>query len=141
MSGKRESVVDVQGTVEDGFEPVRDAFVDNFARRGERGAAVACYLHGRKVADLWGGTKDGGAAALAAQAPVWEPGSEHGYHAQTYSWLIGELVLRVTGRSLGSWVAEEISGPLGLEMWIGLPEGERSRVGRLAEIEPPAAAG
>ncbi|MGO4421929.1 esterase, partial [Streptomyces sp. MCAF7] len=51
-------MVDVQGTVADGFEPVRDAFVDNFARRGDRGAAVVVYREGRKVVDLWGGTKD-----------------------------------------------------------------------------------
>ncbi|MFD8547499.1 serine hydrolase domain-containing protein [Streptomyces sp. NPDC059649] len=234
MNGKRESVVDVQGTVEDGFEPVRDAFMANFARRGERGAAVAVYRHGRKVVDLWGGTKDGdgapdgtaapweagtaqvirsatkgiaavvplllhqrgqldldapvgtywpefkaagkervlvrhllshraglpvldtpltpaqaldgtsGPAAIAAQAPAWEPGTDHGYHAQTYSWLLGELVLRVTGRTLGTWVAEEISGPLGLDLWIGLPDAEQSRVGRLAPVtppQPPAASG
>ncbi len=229
MNGKRESVVDVQGTVEDGFEPVRDAFVANFARRGERGAAVAVYRHGRKVVDLWGGTRDGdagrhaadaapweagtaqvirsatkgiaavvplllhqrgqldldapvgtywpefkaagkervlvrhllshraglpvldtpltpdqaidgvsGPAALAAQAPAWEPGTDHGYHAQTYSWLLGELVLRATGRTIGSWVADEIAGPLGLDLWIGLPAEAQSRVGRLAAVEPPA---
>ncbi|MGW2009850.1 serine hydrolase domain-containing protein [Streptomyces nigrescens] len=229
MNGKRESVVDVQGTVEDGFEPVRDAFVANFARRGERGAAVAVYRHGRKVVDLWGGTRDGdagrhaadaapweagtaqvirsatkgiaavvplllhqrgqldldapvgtywpefkaagkervlvrhllshraglpvldtpltpdqaidgvsGPAALAAQAPAWEPGTDHGYHAQTYSWLLGELVLRATGRTIGSWVADEIAGPLGLDLWIGLPAEAQSRVGRIAAVEPPA---
>ncbi|MCZ1009497.1 serine hydrolase [Streptomyces lydicus] len=235
MSGKQEPVVDVQGTVEDGFEPVRDAFMANFARRGERGAAVAVYRHGRKVVDLWGGTKDGdagkhaagaalweagtaqvirsatkgiaalvplllhqrgqldldapvgtywpefkaagkervlvrhllshraglpaldtpltpgqaidgvsGPAALAAQAPFWEPGTDHGYHAQTYSWLIGELVLRVTGRSVGSWIADEIAGPLGLDLWVGLPEAAQSRVGRVAAVAapaPPAATG
>lgn len=225
--------MDVQGTVEDGFEPVRDAFAANFAQRGERGAAVAVYRHGRKVVDLWAGTKDGdadgadaapweagtaqvirsatkgiaaivplllhqrgqldldapvgtywpefkaagkervlvrhllshraglpvldtpltpdlaidgvsGPAAVAAQAPAWEPGTDHGYHAQTYSWLIGELVLRVTGRTIGSWIAEEISGPLGLDLWIGLPAAAQARVGRLAAVEPaaaPAAAG
>ncbi|MFH8567298.1 serine hydrolase domain-containing protein [Streptomyces sp. NPDC017993] len=243
MSGKQESVVDVQGTVEDGFEPVRDAFAANFAQRGERGAAVAVYRHGRKVVDLWGGTKHGdggpdapadgaaadgpqdgpaapweadtamlvrsaskgiaavvplllhqrgqldldapvgtywpefkaagkdrvlvrhllshraglpvldtpltpeqaidgvsGPAAVAAQAPAWTPGEDHGYHAQTYSWLIGELVARITGRSIGNWIAEEISGPLGLDLWIGLPRELHSRVGRLAEIETPAPA-
>lgn len=242
--------MDVQGTVEDGFEPVRDAFLANFARRGERGAAVAVYRHGHKVVDLWGGTKDGygygdgrgdrdgngdgdgaadgaaapweadtaqvirsatkgiaaivplllhqrglldldapvgtywpefkvvgkervlvrhllshraglpvldtpltpaqaidgvsGPAAVAAQAPAWEPGTDHGYHAQTYSWLIGELVLRVTGRTIGRWIAEEIAGPFGLDLWVGLPEAAQSRVGRLAAVEPapaPAAAG
>ena len=57
------SVVDVQGTVADGFEPVRDAFTENFAKRGERGAAMAVYRDGEKVVDLWGGTKDPGTEA------------------------------------------------------------------------------
>ncbi|WP_181138488.1 serine hydrolase domain-containing protein [Streptomyces sp. Ru73] len=233
-------MVDVHGTVEAGYEPVRDAFAANFARRGERGAAVAAYRHGRKVVDLWAGVRDAdsvtddgspadagaarpapweegtaqivrsatkgvaavvplllhqrgqldldapvgtywpeykaagkertlvrhllshragvpvldtpltpaeavdgvsGPAAVAAQAPAWEPGTDHGYHAQTYSWLLSELVLRVTGRTIGTFVAEEIAGPLGLDLWIGLPAEEAAggRAGRLAEITPPPA--
>lgn len=62
-----------------------------------------------------------GPAALAAQAPLWEPGTDHGYHPYTYGWLIGELVLRATGRGLGRWFAEEVARPLGLSMWFGLP--------------------
>ncbi|TGB07187.1 serine hydrolase domain-containing protein [Streptomyces sp. MZ04] len=218
-----------EGFVAEGFEPVRDAFVRNFAELGEQGAAVTVYRDGRPVVDLWGGTKDvdagvqgapwesgtaqvvrsatkGVAAAVllllhqrgdldldapvgsywpefkahgkertlvrhllshragvpaldrpltpaqaadpdvapdavAAQAPMWEPGTDHGYHAHTYSWLTGELVRRVTGRSIGEWVAEEISRPLGLDLWIGLPEGEAGRVGRIGRISAPAAPG
>ncbi|WP_102937472.1 serine hydrolase domain-containing protein [Streptomyces malaysiensis] len=236
-------MVDVQGTVADGFGPVRDAFAANFTRHGERGAAVVLYREGEKVVDLWGGTKtpdggeesdsgevpDGGEEskggrepwtqdtaqvvrsvtkgvaaavplllhqrgqldldgrvstywpefkaagkervlvrhllahrtgvpvldtpltpdqaidgisgplAVAAQRPVWEPGTAHGYHAQTYSWLLGELVRRVTGRTIGRWIAEEIARPLGLDLWLGLPEEQRGRVGRIAAVEPPAA--
>ncbi|AKZ56257.1 putative esterase [Streptomyces ambofaciens ATCC 23877] len=225
--------VDVHGTVAGGFEPVRDAFARNFATLGERGAAVAVYRDGRKVVDLWGGTKhvDGaggaddrepwrrgtaqivrsatkgvaaavplllhrrgeldldapvgeywpefkahgkervlvrhvlnhraglpvldrpltpeesldplrGPRAVAAQSPVWEPGTDHGYHALTYGWLLDELVRRVTGgRSAGEWIAEEIAGPLGLDLWVGLPAAEEAagragRVGRLDEPEP-----
>ncbi|MFI6884235.1 serine hydrolase domain-containing protein [Streptosporangium canum] len=69
--------------------------------------------------------------ALAAQRPFWEPGTEHGYHAHTYGWLVGEVVRRVTGRSLGTFLAEEIAAPLGLDLWIGLPETERRRVSRI----------
>lgn len=69
--------------------------------------------------------------ALAAQAPLWEPGRRHGYHAVTYGWLVGEVIRRVSGRSVGRYLADEISGPLGLELWIGLPESEESRVSRL----------
>ncbi len=75
--------------------------------------------------------------ALAAQAPVWDPGTAHGYHAVTYGWLAGELVRRVDGRSLGTYFAEEVAGPLGLEFWIGLPDSEESRVSRLEATPPP----
>ncbi|MFB7588323.1 serine hydrolase domain-containing protein [Streptomyces sp. NPDC056169] len=78
--------------------------------------------------------------AIAAQAPVWEPGTAHGYHAHTFSWLLSGLVHHVTGRTIGRWAAEEITGPLGLDLWIGLPEAEAHRVGRLGpveEIDPP----
>ena len=81
---------------------------------------------------------DLGAAAVAAQAPVWEPGTDHGYHAQTYSWLTGELVRRVTGRTVGEWIAREITGPVGADLWLGLPDGEQARVGRVAQVDPPA---
>ncbi|GAA3302663.1 serine hydrolase domain-containing protein [Streptomyces cinereospinus] len=83
---------------------------------------------------------DLGAAAVAAQAPLWEPGSAHGYHAQTYSWLVGEVVRRVGGRSAGQWIAEEIAGPAGARLWLGLPDAEAARVGRAGRIEAPPAA-
>ena len=75
------------------------------------------------------------AAAVAAQAPAWEPGTDHGYHAQTYSWLTGELVRRVTGRSIGEWIAEEIAAPVGADLWVGLPASSAKRVGRVAQLE------
>ncbi|WP_406444699.1 beta-lactamase family protein [Streptomyces sp. NBC_01613] len=215
--------MDVNGAVAGGFEPVRDAFVRNFEVLGDRGAAVAVYRDGRKVVDLWGGTKDVdgtepweqgtaqivrsatkgvaaavllllrqrgdldldapvgeywpefkaagkertrmwhllahragvpvldrpltpaqaadpdlGAEAVAAQAPVWEPGTDHGYHAQTYSWLTGELVRRITGLTVGEWIADEIAGPVGADLWLGLPRSEAARVGRVAQVDPPA---
>ncbi|MFG2650910.1 serine hydrolase domain-containing protein [Streptomyces sp. NPDC048436] len=84
---------------------------------------------------------DFAAAAVAAQAPAWEPGTDHGYHAQTYSWLTGELVRRVTGVSLGEWVAREVARPLGLDLWIGLPGAEAGRVGRIGPIATPETPG
>ncbi|MFI5685973.1 serine hydrolase domain-containing protein [Streptomyces sp. NPDC051636] len=84
---------------------------------------------------------DLGAAAVAAQAPAWEPGTDHGYHAQTYSWLTGELVRRITGRPIGEWIAAEIAGPAGAELWLGLPETEAARVGRVGPAEAPETAG
>ncbi|MEU2717513.1 serine hydrolase domain-containing protein [Streptomyces sp. NPDC007205] len=218
--------MDVNGAVAEGFEPVREAFAANFALLGERGAAVAVYRDGRRVVDLWAGTRDVdgaapwergtaqivrsatkgvaaaallllhqrgeldldapvgaywpeykaagkehtlvrhllahragvpvldrpltpaeaadpdlGAAAVAAQAPVWEPGTDHGYHAQTYSWLTGELIRRVTGRPAGAWIAQEIAGPVGADLWLGLPESEHARVGRVGPVGAPEAAG
>ena len=72
---------------------------------------------------------------LAAEAPFWEPGTRHGYHALTFGFLVGEVVRRVSGRSLGRFVADEIAGPLGLDLYIGLPEGDHGRVARL--LAPP----
>ncbi|MFD2691783.1 serine hydrolase domain-containing protein [Streptomyces phyllanthi] len=220
--------MNVNGTVAEGFEPVRDAFVRNFETLGERGAAVAVYRDGRKVVDLWGGTRDvdgdvdgdapwehgtaqimrsatkgvaaavplvlaergeldldapvgeywpefkahgkerllvrhilnhraglpfldrpltpeealdprRGPEAVAAQTPAWEPGTDHGYHPLTYGWMLDELVRRVTGSGTGDWIAAEIAGPLGLDLWLGLPESEEAagRVGRVGRIETP----
>lgn len=75
--------------------------------------------------------------ALAAQAPVWEPGTAHGYHALTFGWLVGEVVRRVSGRSLGTFFAEEVAGPLGLDFWIGLPDDEQHRVAPLVSWSTP----
>jgi CubicO group peptidase (beta-lactamase class C family) len=71
--------------------------------------------------------------ALEAQAPVWEPGTAHGYHATTYGWLVGEVVRRISGKSLGTFFRDEIAGPLGLEFWIGLPDEQQHRVAPLIE--------
>ncbi len=212
----------IGGTVEPGFEAVRDAFVRNFTQHGELGAQVAVHVNGKKVVDLWGGVADpatgrayddrtlqlvfsttkGATAvcvallaqrgeidydakvadywpefaaegkgeipvrvlmshraglpvidrtltadevfawtpvieALAAQAPVWEPGTKHGYHAVTYGHLAGELVRRVSGKSLGTFFADEVAKPLGLDFWIGLPASQESRVAPLVPSPPP----
>ena len=75
--------------------------------------------------------------ALAAQAPHWEPGTAHGYHAMTFGWLVGEVVRRISGRSLGHFLRDEIAGPRGLDFWIGLPAAEDARAARIAP-PPPA---
>jgi CubicO group peptidase (beta-lactamase class C family) len=69
--------------------------------------------------------------SLARQAPIWEPGTKHGYHMRTYGWLVGELVRRVDGRTIGAYFHDEVATPLGLDFWIGLPEEIEPRVARL----------
>jgi CubicO group peptidase (beta-lactamase class C family) len=71
---------------------------------------------------------------LAAQAPWWEPGTQSGYHAITQGYLLGELVRRATGRSIGTFFREEVAGPLAADFFIGLPESEDHRV---ADLVPP----
>ena len=74
---------------------------------------------------------------LAAQKPLWEPGTQHGYHALTYGWLVGEVVRRISGKSLGTFFRDEFATPLGLEFWIGLPKEEHDRVALLVPSDPP----
>ena len=211
----------IDGYVATEFEPVLDAFAQNFDEQGEVGAAVSVYLDGRPVVDLWGGLADptlltpwredslvlvysatkgvtavsanllierrlldpeapvaalwpefaangkeritvGQAmshqaglpyvegeftldetlswtpmvGALAAQAPIWEPGTKHGYHMRTFGWIVGELIRRADPqhRSVGTFWREEIAEPLGVDFWIGLPEGYEPRV---APVVPP----
>ncbi|MDQ6697631.1 MAG: beta-lactamase family protein [Actinomycetota bacterium] len=213
MTGGRPGV---DGWVDLGFEAVHDAFVSNFADRGEVGAAVSVYLRGRPVVDLWGGVADATTGrrwtedtvvpvfsstkgvtavganlaierglldpdapvatywpefaaagkgsitvrhvlshqaglplvegdftldqvlawqpmveALAAQRPLWPPGSQHGYHMRTYGWLVGELLRRVSGVSPGRFLREEVADPLQLQFWVGLPAEVEPRVARL----------
>jgi CubicO group peptidase (beta-lactamase class C family) len=70
--------------------------------------------------------------ALEAQKPLWQPGTEHLYHAHTFGFLVGEVVRRISGKSLGRFFDDEVAGPLGLSAWIGLPEEEEERVARIA---------
>ncbi|GAA1935114.1 serine hydrolase domain-containing protein [Nocardioides marmoribigeumensis] len=80
---------------------------------------------------------DPAAQALAEQVPVWEPGTRHGYHALTHAWLVGELVRRVDGRMPGAFFAEEVGGPLGLDLHVGLPSSEHGRVAPLRPAPSP----
>jgi CubicO group peptidase (beta-lactamase class C family) len=204
---------------------VADAFAENFACRGEAGAAVCVYHDGRPVVDLAAGTADSATGqpytrdtlqpimsvskgivavainmladrqvidlnapvarywpefaqagkqdipvkwllthqaglavidqrfslaevlswqpviqALEEQEPNWPPGSAHGYHSLTFGFLLGELICRTTGQLPGAWVAEHISGPLGVDCYLGLPQGLLDAVTPVLPF-PPAAAG
>jgi len=202
-----------EGTVEQGFESVRDAFAEGQAH-DEGGAQLCVYRHGKRVVDLWAGTDKlksrpytadtitilmsctkavtavcvhmlaqrgqieydapvarywpefaaAGKAvitvrdllahraglmsfdeetgifgrdlfdwnrcttALAKMEPWWKPGSAYFYHALTFGYLAGELVRRVSGKTVGDFVAAEIAGPLKLDLWIGLPAEQEHRV-------------
>ncbi|MEL6569584.1 MAG: serine hydrolase domain-containing protein [Pseudomonadota bacterium] len=76
------------------------------------------------------------AAELAAMAPMWLLGEGSGYHPLTWGYLAGELVQRVAGKSLGQLLREQVTGPGGIDFWIGLPDSEHSRV---AELKRPNA--
>jgi CubicO group peptidase (beta-lactamase class C family) len=208
--------VTVQGECDPRFSRVRDAFIENFAKYDEVGAATSVTVDGRCVVDIWAGHADqakarpwnrdtivnvwsttkglcamcahrladqgkldldapvakywpefaqsgkgaipvsallnhrAGMAAirtplkadelfswekvtteLARQEPWWIPGTRHGYHAITFGWLVGEVVRRVSGKSLGTYFRDEIAKPLGADAHIGIgPEFDA----RVAEI-------
>ena len=114
--------------------PVADYWPE-FAAEGKGEATVAQLLsHQCGLITIDGITLDEAldldtvTARLAAGAPEWPIGTGHGYHAVTFGWLAGELVRRTDGRPLGRFVADEIAGPLGVDLWIGLPESEEHRV-------------
>jgi len=68
------------------------------------------------------------AEELAAMKPIWEPGTASGYHSMTYGWLTSELIIRVTGKTLGNFYADEIGNLNEIDFFIGLPESEEKRV-------------
>ena len=126
------------------YAPVA-SYWPEFAQNGKQGVTVAHVMsHSAGLSGFdppaptpeqlydWDGIVD----RLAAQAPWWEPGSASGYHAITQGYLQGEIVRRVTGRSIGRFFREEIAEPLGADFHIGLDPRHDARVG---ELMPPTA--
>lgn len=70
--------------------------------------------------------------ALAAAPPWWKPGSAQGYHALSFGYLVGEVVRRITGVSLGTFLRSEVTGPLGADVFVGTPESEHGRCANMA---------
>jgi CubicO group peptidase (beta-lactamase class C family) len=99
-------------------------------------AAVRDPLPGEALYD-W----DAMCRALAAETPWWEPGLRHGYHAVTFGWLVGEVVRRIDGRSLGRYFREEIAAPLDADFHIGLPDALHARVAEMGAFPPPEPGG
>src|SRR5580704_3994496 len=213
----------IEGTCDPRFNKVKDAFAANFETSGEVGAAVAMFIDGKPVVDLWGGFADAARTkpwtrdtlvnvysttkgitaicahrladkglldidapvakywpefaqagkdklpvrfllshraglpairktlppealydwktmtdAITAQEPWWVPGTKHGYHAITYGWLVGEVVRRASGKTLGTYFRDEIVTPLGLDAHIGLDAKHDARTSNIIPSPPPA---
>jgi CubicO group peptidase (beta-lactamase class C family) len=73
--------------------------------------------------------------ALEWQKPLWLPGTAHGYHARTFGFLLDELVRRIAGKTLSQYWREAFAQPLNLDLWIGLPERENSRVATVYAVK------
>ena len=89
---------------------------------------------------LWPGAmydRDAMITALAAQKPLWEPGTVAAYHVHTQGYLLGEIMKRTTGKLVGPFVRDEITGPLGADYWIGLPKSEHHRISPLVPNSGP----
>ncbi len=115
-----------------------------FANSGKEDVTVAMMLnHSAGIPALREPVRKGGFTdwgymtdRLAKEEPFWKPGTRHGYHMTTFGWTVGELVRRVSGKSLGTFFRDEIALPLGLDFWIGLPESEFGRVSRIQRWRP-----
>ncbi|MFG3022481.1 serine hydrolase domain-containing protein [Streptomyces sp. NPDC048254] len=113
----------------------------SFAGNGKAGVSVRMILAHQAGLPVLDGRftraeilEDGVAArALAGQEPLWTPGTAFGYHALTYGWLLDEVVRRATGRTIRDLFAREVVGPLGLDFFIGLPDGVEHRVAALVD--------
>lgn len=120
------------------------AYWPEFAARDKAGITVSDLLaHRSGLSGLVRGGEpdwfdwDACVHALAEAAPLWEPGTAAWYHTFTYGHLLGEVVRRVTGLTPGEAVAELVSRPLGLDLWIGLPEEQEHRFVPQYSDRPP----
>jgi CubicO group peptidase (beta-lactamase class C family) len=145
--------VELNGYVAPGFGQVAEEFSRNFTVRDDLGASFAVMRDDEPLVDLWGGIADRASArawtadtlqilfsgtkglVAASQPRSADPRATRTYHAVTFGWLCGELVRRIDGRGIGQFFAEEIAGPLDLELWIGLPAEARARISTV-ELAP-----
>ena len=116
-----------------------------FAQAGKQDATVRMALnHSVGVPALREPLKQGAyydwdymVERLAAEPPFWSPGSRNGYHMSSFGWVVGELVRRVSGKSLGQFFRAEVAEPLGMDFWIGLPQSIDARVAPMIRFVPP----
>ena len=122
--------------------PVADYWPE-FAKNGKQSIPVRqVFNHQSGVAHWQPQLPDGGVCdwesvihALEDTTPFWPPGTRQGYHGFSIGYLVGELVRRVTGRSVGTFFHDEVAQPLGLDFWIGLPEEIEPRVATTVEFD------
>ena len=115
-----------------------------YGKKGKEDTTVEMILnHSAGLPALRTRVKEGGffdweymVELLENEEPFWVPGEETGYHMITTGWLIGELVRRVSGKSLGQFFNDEVSEPYNLDYWIGLPESEDQRVAKVTPFKP-----
>tara|TARA_X000000368_G_scaffold883_1_gene713 strand:+ start:28 stop:1227 length:1200 start_codon:yes stop_codon:yes gene_type:complete len=115
-----------------------------YGKKGKEDTTIEMILnHSAGLPALRTKVKDGGffdwnymVELLENEEPFWVPGEETGYHMITTGWLIGELVRRISGKSLGQFFNDEVSEPYKLDYWIGLPETEDERVAKVTPYKP-----
>jgi CubicO group peptidase (beta-lactamase class C family) len=125
------------------FAPVTKYWPE-FGKKGKEGITVAMMLnHSAGLPAFRDPVKPGGfydwdymVKRLEDEAPFWEPGTRNGYHMVSFGWTVGELIARVSGKSLGQFFLDEVTGPLGLDFWIGLPEEIEPRVSPIIIFVP-----
>lgn len=123
--------------------PVGDYWPE-YACNGKEKTTVGMFLnHTAGMASLRDPVKQGGmldwdyiTGEIAKTAPWWEPGTRNGYHMITFGWTVGELIRRVSGKSLGEFFKTEITDPLGADFSIGFPEAEEERVAPVIHYRP-----
>jgi CubicO group peptidase (beta-lactamase class C family) len=108
-------------------------FWPEFARAGKSKITLAQLLSHQAGLSAVDGTTDvldyaGVIAALEKQKPLWQPGTAHGYHARTFGFLLDECLRRISGKRVARYWRETFAEPLGLDIWIGLPQEEQGRI-------------
>lgn len=109
--------------------PVTDYWPE-YGKHGKEKTTVAMMLnHESALPALKDPVKPGGfldwdymISRMEDEAPWWEPGTRNGYHMINFGWTVGELVRRVSGKSLGDFFRDEVAGPTGADFWIGVPD-------------------
>lgn len=115
-----------------------------YGQNGKEDTTVLMFLnHTAGLAALRAPVRDGGfldwdyaVNRIAEETPWWKPGTRNGYHMITFGWTVGELVRRVSGKSLGQFLRQELCEPQDADFWIGLPEEIEPRVAPMINYVP-----